>query len=625
MKIRLSLLFLLAGSTLFAQADRWQQRISYLMNIDMDVSKHQYQGAQKVVYSNNSPDTLYQVFWHLYFNAFKPGSMMDVRSRNIADPDRRVGSRIAALKPEEQGFIKVKTLKMNGKDQVFETNETILEVNLSQPILPYSTATFEMNWDAQVPKQIRRSGRDNAEGISYSMAQWYPKMCEYDYQGWHSNPYVGREFYGVWGDFDVRISIDEKFVVAAGGYLQNPLEVGSGYENPGDKVEKKVRDGKMQWHFIAPNVHDFVWAADPDYLHDKIKADDGTIMHFFYQKRDEKDKERGLVYEKAWKKLPSVMNRARTFMNTNFGKYPYQEYYFIQGGDGGMEYPMATLITGKSDLDDLIGVSVHEQLHTWYQMLLGSNESLYAWMDEGFTSWAETLTLEQLAKEGLMEEREVSKNPFKDDYRGYRKLHLSGKAEPMSTHADHYQTNRAYSTNAYVKGAVMANQLGYIVGNEVLMRGMRRYFETWKFKHPNPNDFIRILEKESGLELDWYKEEWVNTLNIIDYGIVGVNENASDTCTVVIQKSGLMAMPVEVMLTLKDGSQHLYYAPLESMRGLKPAETSVPRTVLPDHRWVDNLIFFDAPFPKAQIRKIEIDPTQRLADMDMADNVWEQE
>ena len=136
MKIRLSLLFLLAGSTLFAQADRWQQRISYLMNIDMDVSKHQYQGAQKVVYSNNSPDTLYQVFWHLYFNAFKPGSMMDVRSRNIADPDRRVGSRIAALKPEEQGFIKVKTLKMNGKDQVFETNETILEVNLSQPILP---------------------------------------------------------------------------------------------------------------------------------------------------------------------------------------------------------------------------------------------------------------------------------------------------------------------------------------------------------------------------------------------------------------------------------------------------------------------------------------------------------
>ena len=171
-----------------AQPERWQQRVSYEMNIDMDVAKNQYRGVQRLGYTNNSPDTLDKVFYHLYFNAFQPGSMMDVRSRTISDADGRVGSRISTLKPEEQGWIKVNALKHKGKAVKYETSETILEVTLNEPILPGSTTVFEMEWDAQVPLQIRRSGRDNREGVRYSMAQWYPKLCEYDYQGWHSNP-----------------------------------------------------------------------------------------------------------------------------------------------------------------------------------------------------------------------------------------------------------------------------------------------------------------------------------------------------------------------------------------------------------------------------------------------------
>ena len=598
----------------WAQPERWQQRVNYEMNIDMDAAKNQYHGTQRLAYTNNSPDTLDKVFYHLYFNAFQPGSMMDMRSRNIVDPDGRVADRISKLKPEEQGWIKVNTLKHNGKPVKFEMSETILEVTLSEPILPGSTTIFEMEWDAQVPLQIRRSGRDNREGVRFSMTQWYPKLCEYDYQGWHSNPYIGREFYGVWGDYDVKISIDKNYLVAAGGYLQNPQEIGYGYEAAGQTVNRPAGD-KLTWHFKTPNVHDFAWAADPDYTHTKINADDGTVMHFVWQK--------GKGYDEAWEKMPAILNRARTIMNEHFGKYPYREYYFIQGGDGGMEYPLATLILGNRRLGSLLGTAIHEQLHSWYQMVLGSNESLYAWMDEGFTSYAETIVNNELAREGLLPGETAEENPFAGTYSAYARLATSGREEPLTTHADHFQTNFAYSLAAYVKGSVFLNQLEYIIGKQAFDKGLLRYFDTWKFKHPNANDVIRVFEKQSDLELDWYKEDWVNTTNTIDYGVDTVFAEGRKSTKVVIGRKGLMAMPLDIVVTYDNGEKELFYAPLESMRGEKPAENTMKRTVLPDHRWVDPTYEFVIPEREKNVVKIEIDPTHRMADVDWENNVWE--
>ncbi|MBK8555035.1 MAG: M1 family metallopeptidase [Lewinellaceae bacterium] len=605
---------LLTVNALWAQADRWQQRVNYTMVIDMDVPQQQYHGTQTLLFTNNSPDTLDKVFYHLYFNAFQPNSMMDVRSRTILDADKRVADCIQQLKPEEQGWIKVKSLSQNGKKAFFTTNETILEVGLAEPILPNSTTTLVMEWDAQVPVQIRRSGRDNAEGVAYSMSQWYPKMCNYDYQGWHADPYVGREFYGIWGDFDVTINIDRNYLVAAGGYLQNPDEIGYGYEKEGAVVKRPAGD-KLRWHFKTPNVHDFVWAADPDFTHTKIQAKDGSVLHFVWQK--------GQGYDDKWEKLPAIMDRARTIMNETCGRYAYKEYYFIQGGDGGMEYPLATLITGNRPMNSLVGVAVHEQLHSWYQMMLGSNESLYPWMDEGFTSWAEAIVENQLAAEGLMGKKEAQENPFEGNYRGYYYLAKSGKEEPMSTHADHYQTNMAYGLAAYSKGAVFLSQLEYIVGKTTMRRGMLRYFNTWKFHHPNPNDFIRIMEKESGLELDWYREDWVNTTNTIDYSIKSVDREDRKSTKVVIERKGKMAMPLEIVVTMDNGNKVLFYAPLESMRGEKPVDAAMPRTLLPDHRWVDPEYSFEVPIKVKNIAKIEIDPTHLMADINQEDNVWE--
>jgi hypothetical protein len=607
--------FLFCGFT--AQGQYWQQRVEYKMDIDVDAAKHQYDGTQELKYTNNSPDTILKVYYHLYFNAFKPGSMMDARNLFLADSDKRVGSRISNLKPEEFGWMNVKEVKQGKKKLKIRENETILEVILDKPLLPGKTTELNMEWQAQVPLQIRRNGRDNSEGIEFSMAQWYPKLCAYDADGWHPNQYIGREFYGNWGDFTVNIRMDSKYILAAGAYLTNANDIGYGYtsQQSGGKPDK---EGKLTWKFFVDNVHDFAWAADPDYTHTQIKAQDGSIMRFFWQK--------GQGYDDQWQKLPAIMDRARTIMNERFGKYPYKEYAFIQGGDGGMEYPLATLITGNRPLNSLVGVSVHEQLHSWYQMMLGTNEALYAWMDEGFTSYAETIVENELAREGLLPGQTADENPFAGNYRGYVALATSGKEEPLTTHADYFNTNYGYGVASYVKGCVFLKQLEYIIGPEAVQRGLHRYYNEWRFKHPDVQDFIRIMEKESGIELDWYKQGWVDQTWTIDYGITAVEKESRKATAITIQRKGRLAMPIEVLVTFKNGEKELYYAPLEAMNGEKPATNNgIERETVQAHRWVDGSFTIEIDEKFKKIAKVELNPDRTMADIDPKNDTWSRE
>ncbi len=611
MKIKITSLVIfgfLISTLSMAQSDRWQQAIQYEMEIDMDVETHQFTGNQKIKYINNSPDTLNRVFYHLYFNAFQPNSMMDVRSRTIMDADPRVSSRIQDLSESEIGYQRVKSLKHNGKTIKFEEVGTILEVTLDKPILPGKTAEFAMEFEGQVPVQIRRSGRDNAEGISYSMAQWYPKMAEYDYQGWHANPYIGREFHGVWGDFDVKITIDKDFILGGTGYVQNPNEVGHGYQEAGVKPGKG-KNGKHTWHFKAPNVIDFMWAADPDYTHETAQVPNGPTLHFFYQK-NEKTAEN-------WEKLRDYTVAAFEYANKTFGKYPYKQFSVIQGGDGGMEYPMSTLITGERSLPSLVGVTVHEMFHSWYQGVLATNESLYEWMDEGFTSFASSETMNVIMNQGQV-------NPQLGNYRGYKALASSAYEEPMSTHADHYHTNFAYGRAAYSKGATFLGQLRYIVGEDVFYKGMRRYFNEWKFKHPNDNDFIRVMEKESGIELDWYKEYWVYSTKTIDYGFESVLESNGKTF-ITLEKVGKMPMPVELTIDYKDGTSELYYIPLRIMRGDKKFNKDQNVKTINDWPWVFPTYTFEINRKAADIKSMTIDKKNETADMEESNNSFDSE
>ncbi|NMM48023.1 M1 family metallopeptidase [Marinigracilibium pacificum] len=581
----------------------WQQSAKYEMNIDMDVNTNQFTGDQTLTYTNNSPDTLSKVFYHLYFNAFQPESQMDVRSRNLPDPDKRVQDRISKLTKEEIGYHEINSLTQDGKKLSYHVEGTVLEVNLAEPILPGASTVFKMKFNSQVPVQIRRSGRDSHEGIRYSMSQWYPKMAEYDMDGWHPDPYIGREFHGVWSDFDVNITIDKEYVLGGSGNVVNGNEVGFGYEDEGTKVKSK---GKTKtWHFVAKNVHDFMWAADPDYVHKKLTTDFGLTIHFLYQ--DEIDS-----VKTNWEKLPEYTAESFRLMNENFGVYPYDVFSVIQGGDGGMEYATSTLITGRRTFGSLIGVTVHEMVHSWYQGVLATNESIYPWMDEGFTTFASDFVMSKLFNK--------ESHPVSGSYRGYIYLATSEANEPLSTHGDHYETNMAYGINSYSKGAVFLNQLRYIIGEENFWAGMKNYFNTWKFKHPDPNSFLRIMEKQSGLVLDWYLEDMLYTTKVIDYSVEGLNEK-NGNAEIILSRKGTAIMPIDFTVTLKNGEKKHYYIPLAVMRGEKPINKS-EITLLSDWGWTNPQYAVELEISPEEIESIEIDPDQFLADINRGNNKY---
>ncbi len=583
-----------------AQNMRWQQGMSCEMEIDMDAEKHQFTGTQTYEYENNSPDDLDRAFFYLFFNAFQPNSMMDIRSRTIQDPDGRVGDRISKLDPSQQGYLHVTKLTMNGKPVEFKEVGTILECVLPEAIKSEKKAVFEMEFNGQVPLQIRRSGRQSKEGVRYSMTQWFPKMCEYDCQGWHANPYIGREFHGVWGDYNVEITIDKSYMIGATGVLQNPEEIGHGYS------EKKANDSATNtWKFKAENVIDFAWAADEDYVHDIKQVPDGPTLHFIYQKDEE--------ITENWKEMQDYAFKAMLFLSENYGKYPYPQYTIIQGGDGGMEYPMLTLITGKRNLGSLVGVTVHEMAHSWFQGILATNESIYEWMDEGFTTYASGECMTHLFGD---KGDPVNYRSLK----GYINLTESGLEEPMSTHADHYNTNYAYGQAAYSKGSVFLNQLRYIVGEDAFRVGMLEYFDTWGFHHPRPNDFIRIFEKNTHLELDWYLQYFVNSTKTIDYSLV---VDSSEQVSINLAREGLTPMPLDIVITMKDGSKHMHHIPLVIMRGEKAEETGYDSwTVHEDWAWVNPNYTLSLDIKTEDVDSIQLDPSYRLADINDLNHIW---
>ena len=593
--------FFVMAPILFSQY--WQQKADYEMEIELDVSSAQFNGKQRILYTNNSPETLNKVFYHLYFNAFRPGSEMAERQKSSLDVNRRFKVIIDSIGPKSYGKIQVKNLKQNGILLNPFFSETILEVPLANPILPGESAVLDLEFSGQVPDLIRRSGKNSSEGVAFSMAQWYPKLAEYDIDGWNASPYLGREFHGVWGNFDVKITLDKNFTVAASGYLQNPEDIGKGYK----KIKRsKSKKGKLTWHFIAPNVHDFTWAADKDYIHDIYPGPNNVKLHFFYKNNPS-------IIDN-WKKLQPLTAELMEYFNSSIGDYPYKQYSVVQGGDGGMEYAMLTLITGERKFGSLVGVTAHELAHSWFQNILATNEMKHEWMDEGFTTYISTIATDKVLKENKI-------FPLRNAYLGYYNLALSGVEQPQQTNANRYAYNYAYESSAYNKGAVFLSQLGYIIGKENLNTSLKIYFEEFKFKHPTPRDFIRIAERVSGILLNWYLTDWTQTTNTIDYKISGVSK--LDNKTIIdLERVGMMPMPLEILISFKNGNKQIHYVPIGIMRGEKKPYTDIEWILHNDWTWStpNYKLIIDSPLDS--IEKITIDSSNLMADIDKSNNYY---
>ena len=308
-------------------------------------------------------------------------------------------------------------------------------------------------------------------------------------------------------------------------------------------------------------------------------------------------------YLKNWKNLQPKTAELMSYFSENIGQYPYKQYSVVQGGDGGMEYAMSTLITGKRSFGSLVGVTAHELAHTWFQFLLATNESKHAWMDEGFTSYISNIAENIVLKQG-------KKNPNKGSYESYRKLVLQNKEEPSTTHADRFDINLAYSRASYTKGNLFLSQLEYVIGPENVANGLKKYFEDFSFKHPTPNDVKRSMEKVSGIHLDWYLLDWIQTTNYIDYSVSRVRGK-----DITLKRIGKMPMPIDLEVIYKDGTKENFYIPLRMMRGAKNTNA----TLLKDWGWAHPTYKFTC---EKEVKSVEIDSSGLMADIDRADNVY---
>ena len=600
MKKLLFVTILLISQFALSQKNYWQQHVDYKMVIDVDVEKHTYIGTQRLVFTNNSPDNLDRVFYHLYFNAFKPGTDLEQNSRYSTDDSRTMSNNILMLDEKDWGDVQIKSLKQDGVNVKFKIEETILEVELDKPLGSGASTVLEMEFFVQTPAMIRRSGKNSEDNVAFSMSQWYPKLCQYDDEGWHANPYIGREFYGIWGDFDVTINIDKNYTVAGSGYLQNPELVGHGYA----PLKKGVKHGdKISWRFIAPNVHDFSWAADPNFTHDYIDIDGGPRMHFFY-KADSK-------YVDLWKEFQPNSAEFLKFFSNTIGKYPYKQYSVIMAGDGGMEYAMCTFIdgVGHPTMRSLYSVTSHEIAHTWFQFLMATNESKHSWMDEGFTSYIDDVALNVVLKEG-------KSLPNAKAYSDYFQWVATGLEEPMTTHADRFKYNTGYGMSAYDKGSIFLSQLQYVIGKDNFDKTLKKYFDDWAFKHPKPNDFIRSAENVSGLELDWYLLDWAQSTMTIDYSVNSLY-GVDNKTKVVLKRIGQMGMPIDLRVELISGEILDFNIPMTKMRGHKPTEKS---TLLKSWSWAKPYYELWIDVDSKNISKIIIDPKNEMADINRDNN-----
>jgi hypothetical protein len=605
---------LLAPLAFAQQAASWQQEVAYDMDLHLAADRHRLTGMQRLVYTNNSPDTLWQAYYHLYFNAFQPTSMMAERNRHLPDPDPRVVPRIYELGPEEIGFYEIHALTQDGEPVPFDVDDTVMEVDV-RPIPPGTSTTFEMTFSAQVPLQTRRSGRDNREGIDYTMTQWYPKMAAYDGIGWHADPYVGREFYAPFGTFDVRLTLPAEYVVGATGVLQNPDAVGHGYDRPADAgptLSSPALDAdSLTWHFRAENVHDFAWTADPDYVHvqrlvtDVPGRDEPVRLHFLFQPD----------VAEAWTALPEQTAELLRYFSARFGPYAYPQFTVAQGGDGGMEYPMLTAITGRRSPRSVFGVTAHEFAHMWFYGMVATNENDFAWMDEGFTSFA--------SREGSVHVlRGDTTGPVSHAYARERiaALQLLGLYERPNKPADWYDTNLAYGAASYSAGNALADLLGYVMGDAVRDAFLREYVARFTFGHPYPADVMSVAQDVSGLHLDWLFEQFLAGAARYDYGASDIASEASARgvrSTVTLRRHEPGVLPVDVWLRYDDGTEEVVTIPLSVMEGHKP----VPAEWTVAEPWAWTAPTYDLVVERpSRVVEAVVDPDRRMLDLDPSNN-----
>jgi hypothetical protein len=588
----------------------WQNRADYDLHATLDTAAKTVSGEMTLRYTNNSPDTLTFIWLQTEQNAFRSSSLNSF----IFPQNSRFGarafeggytfSRIEQVLPGAAG--KPRRVASTSRD-----NETVLKVNLAVPLAPGKTATFEMAYKFSVPEHgADRMGRD---GALYEIAQWYPRVAVYDdVRSWNIEPYLGQgEFYEDYGDYTLTVTVPAGYIVAATGSLENPREVLTATEiarlAEAAKTDKVIRvitadelksgaarakkDGILTWRFHARGVRDAVWAASPDFQWD-ASSYKGSYAFAYYRP----------TAAATWDEAADMARMSIQEYSERWFQYPWPQISAVEGPISGMEYPMLAMEDKSDSKQALYNVVTHEIGHQWFPMIVGSNERVYMWQDEGFNTFINTFSearrypeIGDQMKRALNERAEVE---------GAMK---AGVDKPILVGPDRIDP-RLLGLAAYVKPSVGLQLLRQeILGPDAFDDAFRTYIRRWAYKHPTPADFFRTMEDVGGRRLDWFFREWFVENPHFDQAIDTVVMNTKgDTTTVAVAYANRArgVLPIRARFTLSDGSKVDYDY---------PAEVWSTNTV----RYVRQYQFVG----KKPV-KIELDPDKRLVDIDRSNNVW---
>lgn len=592
----------------------WQQRADYTISVALDTAAHKIAGRETIRYTNNSPDTLRYLWLQLDQNLFRD----DSRGAVLTPPDARFAAR-----GFQGGFVLdgVRAVRRTGNRPARSVsiattiNGTMMRVDLDQPLPPGGgVVSLDIGFSFQVPEHgADRMGREQfPEGWLYEIAQWYPRMAVYDdVRGWNTEQYLGQgEFYLEYGDIDFAITVPRGFVVAGTGTLQNPLDVLTPTQRArlaralrSDSTVAIIAKGEvgkassrpagagrtLTWRFSAKNVRDVAWAAAPNFIWD-ASGWNGILMQSFYPP----------VADSIWRESTRMVRHSIKHYSEKWFSYPYPTAINVNGPVGGMEYPMIVFCANRTSREGLFGVTTHELGHEWFPMIVGNNERLYAWMDEGFNTFID------LANAALY---------FKGDAYGD-----SIEAHPLHLYRDHATPgveqpliNRPVEVHdlfwgGYQKPALMMQLLRYqVLGKDRFDGAFREYLRTWAFKHPTPADFFRLMRDHSGQELDWFWRAWVYTTARLDQAVDSVVTRDGAT-EVHLSNRGTMVMPADLLVTLTDAS----------------GKVQLRTVALPVDMWNLGSRFVYRLRGGGTVRKVQLDPDEALPDIDRRNNTWQQ-
>ncbi len=576
--------------------------MAYRIEVVLDTTGHALSGSERLVYRNNSPDSLREIWFHLYPNAYR-----DRNSVWAKELEKTKRFKFSWSARRDRGYIDIRSFAIDGRPARYDVTDTRLQAWLDEPLGPGDSLVADFEFFVKVPK-IFSWGRLGRSGRHYEIVQWYPKVCVYDQTGWHAEDYhtVG-EFYGEFGSFDVEITLPQEFVAGATGTLIEPGEeiarldryavTGPALDSlkRGDRVARSSLEsgGFKTLRFVAENVHDFAWAADPRFqlIRDTVENVSIDVLYF----RNDKE----------WRHAADYARDAVRHYTKWYGAYPYEHLTVVRGlSASGMEYPNLVVIPsrGSALTRGLEHVIMHEVGHQWFYGVLGSNEMDDAWLDEGINTFAEIRYLEE--KYGREDNYFKSRflPPF--DMRTYHQalyyIAVSNDDErPILTKASEFADEPglvSYATAAYSKPGLVVDMLRQQIGEEVFDRALRRYYAEYKFRHPSTADFIAVVQNESGQELTPFFDAWLKSTDICDYAVKRVRR-AGNRTLVTVERKGKIVMPVEIMV--EDGRG---LSMVKEIAG-DSAETTVPFTL-------------------AKARRVVLDPDEKLLEPDRWNNFY---